>query len=63
MFNVKITIMYNGTQIAVMPKKIVPKILSLIKKLIPKYFQQMDDKIEEIVIKIRKQGCRKNKKT
>ena len=63
MSGIKISIIYNGVQIAIVPKKIIPKILGLIKKLIPKYFQQIDDKIEEITIRIRKRGCRRNKKT
>ncbi len=59
MDNIKIIVMYNGIRVAVMTKKIVPSILKLIKILIPKYFQQIGDKIEEITIRIRNNGCQR----
>ena len=50
--DLEITIIYNGQEVAVMPPEKTDKVLRLIKELLPEYYKQQSDKIEEVIIKI-----------
>lgn len=53
MENLEITIVYNNLKIGAIPPNKTKKVLKLIKELIPEYYKTSQDKIEEIIIKIK----------
>lgn len=53
MKDLEITIVYNNQKIGIIIPNKIKKILTLIKKLIPEYYKTPQDKIEEIIIKIK----------